>query len=116
MENKFKNLDFRLECSWRFLNGKISNLSDYLFYEQLFDRTNTQLEDVWKLTVFEKLVAMEKEFDTYQVTPYEVEDGVLQCKKCGSHRVFSTSKQVRSGDESTSVFAKCVKCNCSWTQ
>jgi hypothetical protein len=111
----FCNPHFRLECCWRFLGGQIPNCTDILFYELLFDKSLT-CENVWKLPVFEKLMAIEKEFDTYQITPYEVEDGVLQCKKCGSHRVFSTSKQVRSGDESTSVFAKCVICNCSWAQ
>lgn len=117
MENKkFRNPVFRLECSWRYRKGKISDAPDRLFYELLFDPRAETLDTVWKLPVFEKLIVMEKEFDIYQVTPYEVEDGVLQCKKCGSHRVFSTSKQVRSGDESTSVFAKCVMCNCSWTQ
>jgi hypothetical protein len=111
----FCNPVFRLECCWRFFYGKIITVCDAFFYELLFDK-NLEGDDVWKLPVFDKLSAMETEFDTYQITPYEVEDGVLQCKKCGSHRVFSTSKQVRSGDESTSVFAKCVVCNCSWAQ
>lgn len=112
----FCNTSFRYECSWRFLKGQIFSVSDQLFYEILFDNELINIEDVWKLPVFERLMSIEKEFDTYQITPYEVEDGVLQCKKCGSNRVFSTSKQVRSGDESTSVFAKCVKCNSSWAQ
>lgn len=109
------NQDFRLECSWRYLKGQILNVSDRLFYEHLF-KPQGDISDVWKLPIFKDYLAIEKEFDTYQITPYEVEDGVLQCKKCKSTRVFSTSKQVRSGDESTSVFAKCAKCNCSWAQ
>ena len=90
------------------------NCTDDLFYEYLYQPHS--YTDVWRAPIFEKLIAVEKEFDTYQITPYEVEDGVLQCRKCGSNRVFSTSKQVRSGDESTSVFAKCVLCNCSWVE
>jgi len=97
------------------LRGEACDAPDQLFYERLFG-AGIACTNVWQLPVFEKEKEMEKEFDTYQVTPYEVEDGVLQCKKCGSFRVFSASKQVRSGDESTSVFAKCVKCNCSWAQ
>ena len=99
------------------MRGRACDASDQLFYEHLYDAdAAAKCRDVWQLSVFEKMIEMEKEFDAYQVKPYEVEDGVLQCKKCGSFRVFSTSKQVRSGDESTSVFAKCVKCDCSWAQ
>lgn len=43
-----------------------------------------------------------------------IEKGVIQCKKCKSERVFSYSKQTRSGDESTSVFCECVECGSKW--
>jgi DNA-directed RNA polymerase subunit M/transcription elongation factor TFIIS len=54
------------------------------------------------------------EQDDFIEHPFEVEEGVIECK-CGSKRVFSYSKQVRSADEPMSTFAHCVKCNKKWT-
>ena len=54
-----------------------------------------------------------EEQDNFLVNPFEVEEGVLECR-CGSRRVFSYAKQVRSCDEGTSVFATCVECKAQW--
>jgi DNA-directed RNA polymerase subunit M/transcription elongation factor TFIIS len=54
------------------------------------------------------------EQDDFIEHPFEVEEGVIECK-CGSKRVFSYSKQVRSADEPMTTFAHCVKCNKKWT-
>lgn len=56
--------------------------------------------------------------------PFEVEEGVFQCKAinpttgkvCGSRRVFSYTKQDRSSDEGTSVYAQCVACKTKWRE
>ena len=68
----------------------------------------------WKHKCFEIVQRRIEERDNFIVNPFEVEKGVLQCKKCGSERVFSYSKQVRSGDESSTTFAQCVACKASW--
>ena len=47
------------------------------------------------------------EYDQFLVKPFEVEEGVLECNKCGSKKTFSYSKQTRAGDEATTVFATC---------
>jgi len=48
--------------------------------------------------------------------PFEVEEGLFQCKNCGSKKVFSFSKQDRGSDEGTSVYAQCFKCKAKWRQ
>ena len=42
------------------------------------------------------------------------EEGIVNCKKCGSKNVDVTSEQKRSRDEGTTAFAKCVKCKATW--
>ena len=56
-----------------------------------------------------------EEHDEFIINPFEVEEGVTKCNKCGSERVFTYSKQVRSSDEPMTTFAKCVKCKEQWT-
>ena len=46
--------------------------------------------------------------------PFEVEEGVLECK-CGSKKVFSFTKQTRSADEPMTTFAECFACGKKWT-
>lgn len=55
-----------------------------------------------------------KEQDDFIVNPFEVAEGVLQCTKCGGTRTLSYSRQVRSCDEGTSVYASCMACKNSW--
>ena len=37
----------------------------------------------------------------------EIEEGVMECTKCGSKKTYSYTKQTRGGDEATTVFAIC---------
>lgn len=68
---------------------------------------------LWEHDSFSDIRKKIEEQDDFIVNPFEVEEGVLQCK-CGSKRVFSYSKQVRSGDESSTTFAQCVVCKSKW--
>jgi len=54
------------------------------------------------------------EQDRFIESPPEVDEGVISCRKCGSNRTFSYSKQTRRGDEATTVFVKCSKCQAAW--
>jgi len=56
------------------------------------------------------------ENDEYLEKPFEVVEGVVMCKKCGSMKTFSYSVQVRSADEGSSTISKCAICNTSWIQ
>lgn len=55
------------------------------------------------------------EYDKFIIKPFEVDEGVLTCHKCNSNKTFSYTKQTRSGDEATTVFAVCTNCNARWT-
>lgn len=62
---------------------------------------------------FKKYKAEEEEAIHLQENPNVVE-GIFCCKKCKSRRIITHSKQTRSGDEATTVFAQCSKCGKSW--
>jgi len=68
----------------------------------------------WKRDDMNKMVLEEIEQDNFIIKPFEMEEGVLECK-CGSKRVYSYSKQCRGGDESSTTFATCLKCKSQWT-
>ena len=69
----------------------------------------------WDHGCFEKIKFRQNEQDDFIVNPFEVEEGALECKKCGSKRTFSYSKQVRSCDEPMTTFAQCISCKAKWT-
>jgi DNA-directed RNA polymerase subunit M/transcription elongation factor TFIIS len=68
----------------------------------------------WKHHSFDDAVMRLEEQDDFIEHPFQVEEGVLECK-CGSKKVYSFSKQTRSADEPMTTYAQCVNCNCSWT-
>lgn len=47
-------------------------------------------------------------------TTLEVVDGVEQCKKCMSKKLYTCQMQTRSGDESMTTFYVCSKCAAKW--
>jgi DNA-directed RNA polymerase subunit M/transcription elongation factor TFIIS len=69
----------------------------------------------WNHGSFENIKFRQNEQDEFIVNPFEVEEGALECKKCGSKRTFSYSKQVRSCDEPMTTFAQCISCKAKWT-
>jgi len=69
---------------------------------------------IWSNDQFNDIKQTIVEHDNFILCPFEVDEGVLECNKCGSKKTFSYSKQTRSGDESTTVFATCVQCKSSW--
>jgi len=68
----------------------------------------------WNHTSFKYIKNKIEEHDEFIINPFEVEEGVTICK-CGSNRVFTYSKQVRSCDEPMTTFARCVICKAQWT-
>jgi DNA-directed RNA polymerase subunit M/transcription elongation factor TFIIS len=68
----------------------------------------------WNHHSFDEAIAYIEEQDDFIEHPFQVEEGVLECK-CGSKKVFSFSKQTRSADEPMTTYAECVSCNSKWT-
>mgnify|MGYP001275215669 CR=1 FL=1 len=70
----------------------------------------------WKHKCFDDMARMISEQNEFIENPFEVEEGVHTCMKCGSKRVFSYNRQVRGGDEGTGVFCECAACHCKWQE
>lgn len=70
----------------------------------------------WKHHSFHTMSQRIAEQNEFIENPFEVEEGVHTCQKCGSKRVFSYNRQVRGGDEGTGVFCECVACHCKWQE
>lgn len=68
------------------------------------------------LSVYADHADAERETDKYLVEDVEVDEGVLTCPRCKSAKTFSHTKQVRSCDEGTSVFARCYNCAHRWRE
>ena len=66
--------------------------------------------------IFEEYKKIQEEQDEFITAPAEVEEGVLECGKCGGKRTISFSLQTRSSDEATSVWARCVQCGNRWRE
>ena len=65
---------------------------------------------------YEKYRKKELEQYEYISNPPDVEEGVIECIRCGSYKVYSVSVQTRSADEPMSTRAHCVNCRKQWTQ
>ena len=63
---------------------------------------------------FETIYEEVAEKDNFLDNPFSVEEGVLECGKCGSKRTFSYSKQVRRSDEGFTTFCLCSNCGARW--
>lgn len=90
----------------------IEDLSNVISLKKILnDIKNDNLN--WKHLFFTSMINDELEQDNFIENPFEIEEGVLECK-CGSKRVFSYQKQSRSADEPMSTYANCVACGNKW--
>lgn len=68
----------------------------------------------WNSPFYTEILEQQKEQDDYIENPFEIVEGIFQCVKCNSSKVFSYSKQTRAGDEGSTVFAQCAVCKNKW--
>jgi DNA-directed RNA polymerase subunit M/transcription elongation factor TFIIS len=85
---------------------RLSKAIEYLKKDQL----------LWSHPTFDIEKKKIEEENDFMVCPYEILEGVLMCKKCGCKKIFSFSKQTRSMDEPTTVFALCSECGNKWCE
>lgn len=65
---------------------------------------------------FSKFIQKEKIQDDYVMNPFEAEEGVVQCVKCKSMKVYSVSRQTRAADEPMTTVSVCTSCKYKWSQ
>lgn len=87
--------------------------SDYLCSFNLSEmKENIKNKNIgWYHSFFDKYKLKQNEYDEFLINPPDVEEGVIECKKCGSNKTYSFSKQTRRADESATVFVRCSQCN-----
>lgn len=100
----------------------LSQVYDDLAGEEDPQTIETYIEDVivqgklgWDHASFSNIKQSQQEQDDYILNPFEVEEGVVECKKCGSFKVFSVSVQTRAADEPMTTKAQCIVCNAKWS-
>lgn len=98
---------------------QIADDTENMSFDELSNYVQTVLEPGkigWNHKSFDNFLKKEREFDSYKQTVPDLEEGVLQCKRCSSKRVFSFQTQARSADEPMTTVAKCSKCGFNWTE
>ena len=82
------------------------------FYILNLCQTDKIREQINNKTIKGKDLATFQDCETFKEE--EVEDGIFQCKKCGSQKTTFYSLQTRSADEPMTNFITCVECKNRW--
>jgi DNA-directed RNA polymerase subunit M/transcription elongation factor TFIIS len=100
----------------------LSQVYDDLADEEDPQVIETYIEDVikqgklgWEHVSFSNVKQSQQEQDDYILNPFEAEEGVVECKKCGSSKVYSVSVQTRAADEPMTTMAQCTVCKTKWS-
>lgn len=96
----------------RYIYQVIGDFVNKLDFKIVLEQLKNKKID-WNHPCFEKINESIDEQNGFIKNPFCVEKGVTKCK-CGSERVFTYTRQLRSADESLSVVAQCVECNAKW--
>ena len=86
-----------------------------LMLPSVYSKVKINMDPIFEHPVFdsarEKLKRVIRQFKKPQEA---LENSLFTCFKCGSHKVFSIAKQVRSVDEGTTVFNECRDGHNKW--
>lgn len=72
------------------------------------------IKNLYGSSTYEPFRNDQKDKDEFVTNPFSVEEGVMQCTKCGSKKTYSTQRQVRSADEGFTTFCYCMNCSAKW--
>lgn len=122
--NKEPNRQNVIRALWSYGNKDFYH-AKYLLFEMFSEYlVNPKINDLftklknknicWNHIEFQGVKNKFMEIDNFLLSPPEVEEGVLECKRCGSKKTFSFSKQTRRADESATVFVRCANCNAAF--
>jgi DNA-directed RNA polymerase subunit M/transcription elongation factor TFIIS len=103
-----KNKDVYFELIYQVIGDSLKCKSNEDIQDGLL-----KMKSLWDNDIFTPVRNRVAEQDDFVMAPFEIEEGVIECR-CGSKRVFSFTKQDRSCDEPTTVFAQCLSCNKKW--
>jgi DNA-directed RNA polymerase subunit M/transcription elongation factor TFIIS len=100
----------------------LSQVQEDLEEENNPERIEDYIENVikknnlgWEHESFHKLKQSQNEQDDYILNPFEAVEGVVECNKCGSSKVYSVSVQTRAADEPMTTMAQCTICKSKWS-
>ena len=105
-----KNEDERIHLTYQAIGDIIQekSLSDVLL--------NIKEKRIgWDNSFYDGFKKTLEEHDDFVTNPFEVAEGVSECRKCGSKKTYSCQRQVRRADELMTTFSTCVNCGSSWT-
>lgn len=68
----------------------------------------------WNEPIYDNSRMKREEHDKYLDHPFELSEGISECRKCGNKKVYMFAMQTRSGDEATTTFCRCQNCLASW--
>jgi len=97
----------------------ISDIGDEPTNEIAFSYIKTVVEKKklgWDHSSFDLFKQKQREQDDYVLNPFQAEEGVVECKKCGSLKVFSVAMQTRAADEPMTTVSYCTLCKNTWSQ
>ena len=131
---KLGKLNIRLNDSHKnritlFISELSESESDFkhLLYHVLYDlsknvNVDQMLDDLrrnktkWERDCFKDTSERVKEQYEFIINPFEIVEGITQCRKCGNKRIYMFQKQTRSGDETATTSCICTnkECNAHW--
>lgn len=116
---KEQNIQIIENAVYKYGKNYILNIYETINYIKTGEKlnnllSNTKLNKIdWKFPFLDDLILEENQQDEFIINPFEVEEGVQECK-CGSKRVYSYQVQKRSADEPMSTFSTCMACGKKW--
>ena len=101
-------------------NYSFESIYDFLTQEETQDLLHDSFYDInkkRKALIMNNLQDEEKtlnfEFSMFSHPP-KISEGVVACRRCGSKKTLSSTKQTRSGDEPITVTVVCQDCGARW--